>query len=156
MYKKEKDNWKEICGFNSPGYNKYNKSKSDSHLDLNATQTVNLAHLSIKRKTKSKNPRSKTQESISKLCLPAIHEKHNTYHSSKSPVMRQSQSQFKKKQVEARKPESLFHGFLLGEYSGCCRLYTNMLVTMHVILLAIVINVIMLCFVCNIIAKGKI
>lgn len=123
IYSKEKEKWKEIYGSNAPTTTLFNKSKSEGFIDLNATQTVNLTLLSIKRRPKGKLTGSNSKHSkaqahtklTNQLYLPAIDEKHNTYHSSKSPVIlqRKSKSRFKQVQLQGgHRAHSLFDNFI--------------------------------------------
>lgn len=125
LYKIEKDNWKEVCGFNSPPHHKFNKSKSEGHFDLNAIQLIDRSQLSLKSQPKVKSIGSSkvsnekkitTKAQPKKLHLPAIDEKHNTYHSSKSPVILRK-SRFKQVQEQGCKAQPILAPHLqFGEY----------------------------------------
>ena len=108
-----------MCGFNSPQCN-FRECKSEGHIDfLNSTQTVHLNQLSINgpKSRNNTNVITKKGKLKPKLMLPSIHEKHNTYHSNKSPVVLQRKSRFKQVQVEGGSSKSLFYSLTKGQYS---------------------------------------
>ena len=119
LYKNEKDKWKELCGFNSPcrNTNKFSESKSEGTLDLNMTQTVDLTQLSLKKRSNAKPTRTQKGKKENKgqlkpFHLPVIDEKHNTYHSNKSPVVIHRKCRFKQVQVQGINVKSMFHSIV--------------------------------------------
>jgi hypothetical protein len=93
---KEKESWKNMYG-HSPS--SLSHSKSEDCVDLNVTQIINLKKLTSKpRKIKHKEPTK------SKLILPSIHEKHNTVHVCRSPVILSRKSRFKQVQIRGSNP----------------------------------------------------
>lgn len=93
---KEKESWKNMYG-HSPS--SLYHSKSEDCVDLNVTQIINLKKLTSKpRKIKHKEPTK------SKLILPSIHEKHNTVHVCRSPVILSRKSRFKQVQIRGSNP----------------------------------------------------